>query len=67
MHFDFKLNYGNDLNSAFSLDMWGLDSDGNPLDFKSRRKASIRDSLKTWNQLLSSDWRKTKLNDVKIA
>ena len=59
IHFDFKLNSNIDLESEFSIDMWGLDSDGNPIKFKSRRMASRKDSLKTWYQLLSSDWTKT--------
>ena len=61
IHFAFKLNSSNDLDPEFSIDMWGLDSEGNPQKFKSRRKASQNDSIKTWNQLLSSNWIKTKI------
>ena len=67
IHFDSNLNSVDNLESKFSIDMWGLDSDGNPLNFKSRRKASIKDTLKTWNQLLSSHWTKTRFKKVEIS
>ena len=67
IRFDDKLNSGNESESEFSIDMWGLDLDGKPVKFKSRRKASRIDSLKTWNQLLSYDWTKTNFNNVRIA
>ncbi len=67
IHFDSKDNASKETDSEFSIDMWGLDSDGNPLKFKSRRKASKNDSLKTWNQLVSSDWSMANFKKLKSA
>ena len=36
--------------------MWGVVPNGKPMQFKSRRKATKHESLKTWKQLLSSNW-----------
>ena len=47
----------NDENSAeFSIDMWGVVPNGQPMQFKSRRKVTKHESLKTSKQLLSSNW-----------
>ena len=35
---------------------WGVVPSGKPMKFKSRRKVTKEESLKTWNQLLSSNW-----------
>tara|TARA_B100000579_G_scaffold182373_1_gene148592 strand:- start:21 stop:287 length:267 start_codon:yes stop_codon:yes gene_type:complete len=55
IHFDFK-KVSNDLISDFTIDMWGVVPNGKPMQFKSRRKVSKKDSLKTWNHLVSSNW-----------
>ena len=56
INFDFK-KISNDLNSAdFTIDMWGVFPNGKPMQFKSRRKVTKEESLKTWKQLLSSNW-----------
>ena len=47
----------NDQNSTdFTIDMWGIVPNDKPMQFKSRRKVTKQESLKTWNQLLSSNW-----------
>ena len=56
IHFDFKRVTNEKINADFTIDMWGVVSSGKPMKFKSRRKVSKEESLKTWNQLLSSDW-----------
>ena len=56
IHFDLK-RVNNDKNYAdCTIDMWGVVPSGKPMKFKSRRKVTKEESLKTWNQLLSSDW-----------
>ena len=67
IHFDIKNDSKEQIGQEFSIDMWGVDSDGQPLIFKSRRKTTKIDSLKTWNQLISSNWKKLSLNKVKSA
>ena len=55
-HFDFK-QVTNERNSAdFTIDMWGVAPSGKPMKFKSRRKVTKEESLKTWKQLISSNW-----------
>ena len=67
INFDFK-KVTNDQNSAdFTIDMWGVVSNGKPMEFKSRRKASKQDSLKTWNQLISSNWVEMDSEKIKTA
>ena len=56
IHFDFKKVANEKVSSDFTIDMWGVVSSGKPMDFKSRRKVTKEESLKTWNQLLSSNW-----------
>jgi len=56
IHFDHKKVSNEKNTSDFTIDMWGVDPSGKPMQFKSRRKVSNEDSLKTWNQLVSSDW-----------
>jgi len=56
IHFDAKKVSNESISSDFTIDMWGIVPKGKPMSFKSRRKVSKEDSLKTWNQLLSSDW-----------
>ena len=56
IHFDFK-KLSNENNSAdFTIDMWGVVPNGKPMKFKSRRKVKKEDFLKTWKQLLESNW-----------
>ncbi len=56
IHFDFKGVSGELITPDFTLDMWGVVPNGKPMEFKSRRKVTKEESLKTWNQLISSDW-----------
>ena len=56
IHFDFKNVSSDQIGTEFNIDMWGVVPNGKPMEFKSRRKASTIDSLKTWNQLLASNW-----------
>ena len=56
IHFDFKKLCNENISADFTIDMWGVVPNGKPMKFKSRRKVSREDSLKTWNQLLSSNW-----------
>ena len=67
IYFNIKQNSNINREFEFSIDMWGLNLDGNPLKFKSRRKASKNDYHDTWNRLLSSAWTKTSFKKVKIA
>tara|TARA_B100000579_G_scaffold141592_1_gene115026 strand:+ start:230 stop:499 length:270 start_codon:yes stop_codon:yes gene_type:complete len=56
IHFDFKKVSNDKISADFTIDMWGVVPNGKPMKFKSRRKVSKQDSLKTWKQLLSSNW-----------
>ncbi len=56
IHFDSKRVTSGKVSLDFSIDMWGVVPNGKPMKFKSRRKVTKEDSLKTWNQLLSSNW-----------
>ena len=56
IHFDFKKVSNENISEDFTIDMWGVVSNGKPMKFKSRRKVTREDSLKTWKQLVSSDW-----------
>ena len=56
IHFDFKKVSKEKISADFTIDMWGIVPNGKPMIFKSRRKVSREDSLKTWKQLLSSNW-----------
>ena len=67
IHFDFK-QVTNERNlSDFTIDMWGVLPNGKPMEFKSRRKVTKEESLKTWKQLLSSNWVKFDYEKHKIA
>ena len=58
----------NDQNSTdFTIDMWGIVPNDKPMQFKSRRKVTKQESLKTWNQLLSSNWDKFDFERKKSA
>ncbi len=56
IHFDFKKVSDELITSGFTIDMWGVVPNGKPMQFKSRRKVTKEESLKTWKQLLSSNW-----------
>jgi len=56
IHFNFKKVPNEMISSDFTIDMWGVVPNGKPMKFKSRRKVSKEDSIKTWNQLVSSNW-----------
>ena len=56
IHFDFKKVSNEKVSFDFTIDMWGVVPNGKPLEFKSRRKVTQEDSLKTWKQLVSSNW-----------
>tara|TARA_Y100001968_G_C18750482_1_gene433142 strand:+ start:133 stop:402 length:270 start_codon:yes stop_codon:yes gene_type:complete len=67
IHFDFK-KISNDHNGTdFTIDMWGIDPNGKPMEFKSRRKASKKDSLKTWKELIASNWVEFDIENIKTA
>jgi len=56
IHFDSKKVSNEKISAAFTIDMWGVVPNGKPMKFKSRRKVSKEESLKTWKQLVSSNW-----------
>ena len=56
IHFDFKKVSNEEVPSDFTIDMWGVIPNGKPMIFKSRRKVTKQDSLKTWKQLIASKW-----------
>ena len=67
IHFDFK-KLSNEKESAdYAIDMWGIVQSGKPMKFKSRRKVTREESLKTWNQLISSNWEKFDFENFKTA
>ena len=67
IHFDFKKVSNKTISTNFTIDMWGLVSNDKPMIFKSRRKVTREDSLKTWNQLLASNWVEFHLENNKTA
>ena len=56
IHFDFKKESSEKISADFTIDMWGVVPNGKPMKFKSRRKVTKEDSIKTWKQLLSANW-----------
>ena len=56
IHFDFKKLSNEKVCADFTIDMWGVVPNGKPMKFKSRRKVTKEDSIKTWNQLVLSNW-----------
>ncbi len=56
IHFDFKKVSNEKIAEDFTIDMWGVVPNGKPMKFKSRRKVTKQDSLKTWKQLIDSNW-----------
>tara|TARA_Y100001968_G_scaffold281917_1_gene279460 strand:- start:46 stop:315 length:270 start_codon:yes stop_codon:yes gene_type:complete len=67
IHFDSKKLSDDHIGTDFTIDMWGVVPNGKPMEFKSRRKASKLDSIKTWNQLVGSNWVELDLNKIKTA
>ena len=56
INFDFKKVINDKNTVSFTIDMWGVVPNGKHMQFKSRRKVTKEESLKTWKQLLSSNW-----------
>ena len=67
IHFDFKKVSNENISADFTIDMWGVDPYGKPMKFKSRRKVTKDDSIKTWKLLLSSNWVKFDFDKHKTA
>ena len=67
IHFDFKKVSKDHDGSDFTIDMWGVTPNGKPMQFKSRRKATKQDTLKTWNQLIASNWVELDFKKIKFA
>ena len=67
IHFDSKKVSNDHIGSDFTIDMWGVVPNGLPMEFKSRRKVSKKDSLKTWNQLIESNWVELDITKIKTA
>ena len=56
IHFNFKKVSNEDISTDFTIDMWSVVPKGKPMKFNSRRKVKKEESLKTWNQLIESNW-----------
>tara|TARA_Y100001968_G_C19374313_1_gene726772 strand:+ start:1145 stop:1414 length:270 start_codon:yes stop_codon:yes gene_type:complete len=67
IHFDFKKASKDQIGTDFTIDMWGVVPNGKPMVFKSRRKATKQDSLKTWKQLIASNWVELDVDKLKTA
>ena len=67
IHFDFKKVSNAKTTTNFTIDMWGVVPNGKPMQFKSRRKVTKEDSIKTWKQLLASNWVKHDFDKNKVA
>ena len=67
IHFDFKKGSNGQIPSDFTIDMWGVVPNGKPMNFKSRRKVSKEESMKTWNQLIASNWIRFNVDKNKTA
>ena len=67
IHFDLKKLSNQNIGTDFTIDMWGVVPNGKPMEFKSRRKATKEDSLKTWNQLIASNWVEFDIDKLKTA
>ena len=67
IHFDFKRLSNDQIGTDFTIDMWGVLTNGKPMEFKSRRKVTKKESLKTWNQLKASNWVEFDIEKFKTA
>ena len=67
IHFDIKQESSDKSPTNFTIDMWGVEPSGKPMVFKSRRKVTKKDLLKTWNQLIASNWVKYDFKKFKTA
>ncbi len=67
IHFDFKDVPNNHKGTDFTIDMWGVVRNGKPMEFKSRRKVTKEDSIKTWKQLIASNWVELDTDKIKYA
>ncbi len=67
IHFDFKKVSNDRIGTDFTIDMWGVLSNGKPMEFKSRRKVTRKDSIKIWNQLIASEWVELDIKKIKTA
>ena len=67
IHFDFKKVSNNHIGTDFIIDMWGVLPSGNPMEFKSRRKVTEKEAVKTWTQLIASNWVEFDIKKIKTA
>tara|TARA_Y100001968_G_C19294488_1_gene685931 strand:- start:690 stop:959 length:270 start_codon:yes stop_codon:yes gene_type:complete len=67
IHFDFKDVSNAKSGPNFTIDMWGVVPNGKPMEFKSRRKVTKKDSLKTWRQLIEANWMQLDIEKIKTA
>ena len=56
IHFDFKKVSNEDISTDFTIDMWSVLPNGKPMKFNSRRKVKKEESIKTWRQLIATNW-----------
>ena len=56
IHFDLKKASKEEIASNFTIDMWSGAANSKAMKFKSRRKVSKKEALKTWKQLIASNW-----------
>ena len=67
IHFNSKKLSNDHIGTDLTIDMWGVVPNGKPMEFKSRRKATKQDSIKTWNQLVASNWVELDSDKIKTA
>ncbi len=67
IHFEFKKASNKHIGTDFTIDMWGVVPNGKPMEFKSRRKVTEKELIKTWNQLIDSNWIKLDIKKIKSA
>ena len=67
IHFDFKKASSEPITADFTIDMWGVVPNNKPLKFNSRRKVTKQESLKTWKQLIDSNWTVFDFEKIKSA
>ena len=67
IHFDFKSVSNDNKGTDFNIDMWGVLPSGKPMEFKSRRKVTEKESIKIWKQLIASNWSELDIDKIKTA